>query len=55
MDVKEEVQVMDFFHGLDNAKYGAFKTVMLSGWAPKAVTLPKTPNEIYRWAGSWVK
>jgi hypothetical protein len=28
VDVKEEVQAIDFFHGLDNAKYGAFKTTI---------------------------
>jgi len=55
VDVKEEVQAMDFFHGLDNGRYGAFKTSMLNGWATKAVKPPKTANEIYRLAGSWVK
>jgi hypothetical protein len=28
---------------------------MLNGWATKAVKPPKTENEIYRLAGSWVK
>jgi hypothetical protein len=55
VDVKENIQAMDFFHGLDNAKYGAFKTSMLNGWATKAIQLPKTPNKIYRLAGSQVK
>jgi hypothetical protein len=53
--VKEEIQAMDFFHGLDNGRYGAFKTSMLNGWATKAVKPPKMANEIYRLAGSWVK
>jgi len=44
VDVKEEVQAMDFFHGLDNAKYGAFKTSMLNRWATKAVKPPKTAH-----------
>jgi hypothetical protein len=39
---------MDFFHGLDNPKYGAFKMAMLNGWATTAVKPPKTPNMIYR-------
>ncbi len=29
--------------------------MMLNGWATKTVKLPKTPNKIYRLAGSWVK
>jgi hypothetical protein len=41
VDEKENVQAMNFFHGLDNAKYGAFKTSMLSGWATKANQLQK--------------
>jgi len=55
VDVKEEVQAMDFFHGLDNARYGAFKMSMLNGWATKAVKPPKTANKIHMLAGSWVK
>jgi hypothetical protein len=55
VDVKEEGQAMDFFHGLENAKHGAFKTSTLNGWVTKAVQPPKTANEIYRLAGSWVK
>jgi hypothetical protein len=55
VDVKEEVQAMEFFHGLDNAKYGVFKMSMVNEWATKAVKPPKTANEIYRLADSWVK
>jgi hypothetical protein len=29
VDIKEEVQAMDFFHGLDNAKCSAFLMAML--------------------------
>jgi hypothetical protein len=29
VDIKEEVQAMDIFHGLDNAKCGAFLMAML--------------------------
>jgi len=46
---------MDFFHGLDNQRYAAFKTSMMNGWATTAVKAPKTPNEVYRLAGSWIK
>jgi hypothetical protein len=55
VDVKDEVQAMDFFHGLDNQRYSAFKTSMMNGWATTAVKAPKTPNEVYRLAGSWIK
>jgi hypothetical protein len=55
IDVKDEVQAMDFFHGLDNQRYATFKTSMMNGWATTAVKAPKTPNEVYRLAGSWIK
>ena len=55
IDVTEEEQALDFFHGLDPARYGSFKTNMLNGWATKAFDPPKTVNEIYRIAGSWVR
>jgi hypothetical protein len=48
-------QAMDFFHGLDQAKYGTFKTNMLNRWATGAIKLPETVNEIYWIAGRWVK
>jgi hypothetical protein len=28
---------------------------MMNGWAATAVKAPKTPNEVYRMAGSWIK
>jgi hypothetical protein len=55
INVKVEVQAMDFFHSLDNQHYAAFKTSMMNGWATTAVKAPKTPNEVYRLAGSWIK
>jgi hypothetical protein len=55
VDVKDEVQAMKFFHGLDNQHYAAFKMSMMNGWATTAVKAPKTPNEMYRLAGSWIK
>jgi len=49
------VQAMDFFHGLDNQRYATFKTSMMNGWATTAVKAPKTPNEVYHLARSWIK
>ena len=46
---------MDFFHGLDNNRYGSFKASMMNGWASKSIDTPDTVNLIYRLAGSWVK
>ena len=28
---------------------------MMNGWATTAVKAPKTPNKVYRMAGSWIK
>jgi hypothetical protein len=53
--VAPKIQALDFFHGLDPGRYGAFKTNMLNGWNLRSIALPETPNEIYRIAGSWVK
>jgi hypothetical protein len=55
VEEKEEVQAMDFIHGLDNAKCGALKMSMLNRWATKAVQPPKRANGIYRLADSWEK
>ncbi len=46
---------MDFFHGLDSGRYGAFKTSMINGWSTTAFDPPATVNEIYRVAATWVK
>jgi hypothetical protein len=55
IDVEESEQALDFFHGLDPARYGAFKTSMLNGWPTKAFAPPQTINEIYRIARMWVR
>jgi hypothetical protein len=52
IDIDECEQALDFFHGLDPARYGTFKTSMLNGWATKAFNPPQTVNEIYRIAGT---
>jgi hypothetical protein len=46
---------MDFFHGLDKGRYGAFKTDMLNSWAAGAFEPLTTVNQIYCTMGSWVK
>ncbi len=53
--VSEKEQAMDFFHGLDQGKYRAFKAEMMNGWNSKVIKPPTTLNEIYKMAGSWVK
>jgi hypothetical protein len=55
VDVAEQDQALDFFHGLDQGRYAQFKTSMLNGWATKAFDPPETPNNIYRITGVWVK
>jgi hypothetical protein len=55
VDVPENEQALDFFHGLDQGRYAAFKTSMLNGWATKAFDPPQTVNDIYRIAGTWVR
>jgi hypothetical protein len=55
VDVPENEQALDFFHGLDQRRYATFKTSMLNGWATKAFDLPQTVNDIYRLAGTWVR
>jgi hypothetical protein len=51
IDVLEEEQALDFFHGLDPSRYATFKTSMMNGWATQAFMPPATVNEIYRIAG----
>jgi hypothetical protein len=55
IDVPEEEQALDFFHGLDPSRYATFKTSMMNGWATQAFKPPVTVNEIHRIAGTWVK
>jgi hypothetical protein len=55
VDIAEEEQAMDFFHGLDNGRYTVFKMNMLNGWATGAFNPPDTINQIYMIAVTWVK
>jgi hypothetical protein len=55
VDIPEAEQALDFFHGLDPARYGTFKTSMSNGWATQAFNPLATVSEIYRITGTWVK
>jgi hypothetical protein len=55
VDIKENIQAMDFFHGLDQGHYGAFKSSKINGWSTKAFDPPATVNDIYRVAATWVR
>jgi hypothetical protein len=46
---------MDFFRGLDNARYSTFKTDYINGLLSKAINPPKDLNEIYLLANQWLK
>ncbi len=46
---------MDFFRGLDNARYSTFKTDYINGLTSKAINPPKDLNEIYLLANQWLK
>jgi hypothetical protein len=36
VNISESEQAMDFSHGLDSGRYGAFKTSMINGWSTTA-------------------
>jgi hypothetical protein len=55
VNIVEEEQAMDFFHGFDNGRYSVFKTNMLNGWAGGAFDIPDTVNKIFRIALTRVK
>jgi hypothetical protein len=55
VNTSESEQAMDFFHGLDPGRYGAFKTSMINGLSTTAFDPPTTVNDIYRVAATWVK
>ncbi len=46
---------MDFFRGLDNARYAGFKTEILNGLTSKAIKQPENLNAMYLLANQWVK
>jgi hypothetical protein len=46
---------IDFFYGLDNARYAEFKKPILNGMTAGSVTQPATLNEMYLLANQWLK
>ncbi len=46
---------MDFFHGLDSARYAGFKTEILNGLTAKSITQPANLDAMYLLANQWVK
>jgi hypothetical protein len=46
---------MDFFRGLDNARFAEFKTEILNGLTSKALTTLNKLNEMFQLANQWVK
>ena len=46
---------MDFFEGLDNARYATFKTEIMNSLTSKAIEQPKNLNEMYLLANQWLK
>jgi hypothetical protein len=53
--IKESDQAMDFFHGLDQAKYGEFKLNVQYRLAMKLMKPPQRVNKMYQLAEVWVK
>jgi hypothetical protein len=47
--------MMDFFRGLDNARYAGFKTEILNGLTSKAIAQLENLNAMYLLANQWVK
>ena len=56
MSIKEILKwEMDFFCGLDNARYAGFKTEILNGLTAKSIMQPANLNAMYLLANRWVK
>jgi len=56
--MKEADIAMDFFDGLDPARYAQFKTDIHNGLTAGSITAAKTlstMNKVYELAGSWIK
>ncbi len=51
----DEDVAMDFFCGLDNARYAGFKTEILNRLTAKSITQPANLNAMYLLANQWVK
>ena len=46
---------MDFFHGLDNARYASFKAEIINGLTAGSIAQPKDLNAMYLLAKQWLK
>ena len=53
--MEEKDIAMDFFEGLDNARYATFKTEIMNSLTSKAIEQPKNLNEMYLLANQWLK
>ena len=52
----EDVDIaMDFFRGLDNNRYGNFKTQIMNDLTAKVLVQPQNLNEMYLLANQWVQ
>ena len=52
----EDIDIaMDFFKGLDNNRYGHFKTQIMNGLTSKAIAQLQNLNEMYLLANQWVQ
>jgi hypothetical protein len=53
-DQGEVSNVMDFFGGLDNARYAHMKETLHNGWSTGDREVPKTVNQVYTIAANWI-
>jgi len=54
-ELEDKDVAMDFFRGLDDARYGTFKTDFLNQLTLKTITQPKDLNAMYLIANQWLK
>ena len=54
-DLGEVSNVMDFFGGLDSARYAHMKETLHNGWSTGDRAVPQTVNEVYTIAATWIK
>ena len=53
-EMSEKDIAMDFFHGLDNARYAGFKKDILNSLTSKLIEQPENLNEMYLIANQWL-
>ena len=54
-EMEDKDIAMDFFRGLDNARYASFKTEIMNGLTSKAIKQPDSLNTMYLLANQWLK